>query len=151
MTTNELFKVLAESCFSFTKPCNTEEQKYLETQKKSMTKLIICGLAKEYSLNKYTLTIEGKEANAIGVEKWAKTLSNNERRNLVYDSFGFKIDWYNHLIPNNTSIKQLKSSLSNLFLKAFGVIMCLFIIPLLLLIVCEKYKDEILKVWNILF
>lgn len=52
MTTQDLFNRLSEANFSFTKACFENEKAFLEEQKKSMNKLIICGLADKISKKK---------------------------------------------------------------------------------------------------
>ena len=88
MTALELFNRLKEANFTFTKPCFESEKLFSEKQKQSMNKLIACGLAQEISKNNYSLTSEGRGASFIGVEKWSKSLSDVNRREMIYDCFG---------------------------------------------------------------
>ena len=151
MTTEDLFKRLTEANFSFTKPCNAEEIIFLNEQKKSMDKLIAIGLAEKISNNKYSLSAEGRKASELGVEKWAKSLTDIERRVLVYDCFAFKYSWYNRPTAKAITLKQITSSISNLSVKAMGILISLFVLPLLVIIVWERYKIEILNIWNSYF
>jgi hypothetical protein len=57
----ELFKRLSEATFSLYQTLVMPKKKIYE-QKKSMDKLIICGLKKKNSANKYSLTKDGKNS-----------------------------------------------------------------------------------------
>jgi hypothetical protein len=151
MTTQDLFNRLTEANFSFTKPCNAEEIIFLNEQKKSLDKLIICGLAEKISENKYSLSADGRKAHLLGVKKWAKSLTDIERRVLVYNFFEFKYSWYNRPTAKAITLKQTTSTISNLSIKAMGILISLFVLPLLVMIVWERYKIEILNIWNSCF
>lgn len=112
MTTQDLFKRISEANFSFTKPCNAEEIIYSEEQKKSMNKLIVCGLAEKISENKYSLSADGRKASLLGVEKWSKSLTDIDRRVLVYDCFEFFNSWYSLPRLKITLERSIKSKIS---------------------------------------
>lgn len=89
MTVIELFDQLKKTDFSFTKASFPEERPWHENQKESMDKLIACGLAEKIGQNKYSLTPEGRKASVIGLEKWAKSLTDINKREFVYNCLGF--------------------------------------------------------------
>lgn len=150
MTTQDLFKRLAEANFSFTKVI-PEEQQFIEEQKKSMEKLIICGLAEEISKNKYSLSAVGRKAKILGVENWAKSLTDIKRRGLVYDFFELKNNWYNLPKPKALMLKQITSTISNLSIKAVGILISVVLGPIVVSIIWEKHKIELLNIWNNFF
>jgi hypothetical protein len=150
MKTQDLFNRLTEANFSFTKVI-PEEKQFLEEQKKSMDKLIVCGLAEKISTNKYSLSADGRKAHLLGVKKWAESLADIERRVLVYNFFEFKYSWYNRPTAKALTLKQTTSTISNLSIKAMGILISLFVLPLLVMIVWERYKIEILNIWNSCF
>ncbi|MBB1194599.1 hypothetical protein DNC80_13090 [Flavobacterium sp. SOK18b] len=125
MTTEDLFKRLTEANFSFTKPCNAEEIIFLNEQKKSMDKLIICGLVEEVSTNKYSLSADGRKAKILGVKKWAESLTDIERRVLVYDFFEFFNNWYS--LPR-LKIRLERSIKSKISKEIWGVISAIIMI-----------------------
>ena len=111
MTTQDLFKRLTEANFSFTKVI-PEEKQFLEEQKKSMDKLIICGLAEEISKNKYSLSADGRKAKILGVKNWAKNLTDIDRKVLVYDCFAFFNNWYSLPRLKITLERSIKSNIN---------------------------------------
>jgi hypothetical protein len=131
MSILDLFNRLTEANFSFTKPCFESEKEFSKEQKRSLNKLIICGLAKEISKNTYSLSTDGRKASVLGIEKWAKSLSDIERCALVYDCFGYFNSWYN--LPRLKIIieRSIKSRISNLawnFIKfIIGAIILMFL------------------------
>ena len=151
MTTQDLFNRISEVNFSFTKPCNADEVIFLNEQKKSMDKLIAIGLVEEISKNKYSLSADGRKAKILGVKKWTESLTDIERRVLVYNFFEFKYSWYNRPTAKAITLKQITSTISNLSVKAMGILISLFVLPLLVMIVWERYKIEILNIWNSYF
>jgi hypothetical protein len=112
MTTQDLFNRLTEANFAFTKPCFENEKAFLEEQKKSMNKLIVCGLAEKISENKYSLSADGRKASVLGAEKWAKSLNDIDRRVLVYDCFEFFNNWYSLPRLKITLERSIKSNIS---------------------------------------
>lgn len=114
MTATELFEHLKQSDFSFTKPSFPEEIPWHEKQKESMDKLIACGLVEKIGQNKYSLTTDGRKASVIGLEKWAKSITDISKREFVYDCLGYFNSWYN--LPRLKIIveKIIKSKISNL-------------------------------------
>ena len=70
MTPEQIFKDLTE--LDFIRPTKHPQ---LDMQKRSLDKLIACGLAAQVGQNKYSLTTEGRKASVIGLEKWAKSLN----------------------------------------------------------------------------
>jgi hypothetical protein len=151
MTTKDLFNRISEANFQFTKPCNAEEIIFFDEQKKSMDKLIVCGLVEKISDKKYSLSADGRKAKILGVKKWAESLTDIERRVLVYNFFEFKYSWYNRPTAKPITLKQITSTVSNLSFKAIGIFISLFALPLLVMIVWERYKIEILNIWNSYF
>ena len=139
MTTEDLFKRLTEANFSFTKPCNAEEIIFLNEQKKSMDKLIICGLVEEVSKNKYSLSADGRKAKILGVKKWAESLTDIERRVLVYNFFEFFNNWYS--LPRLKIIleRSIKSKIS----KEIWVVISGIIIVLVLYCIKKIFKIEL--------
>ena len=150
MKTQDLFNRLTEANFSITKVI-PEQKQFLEEQEKSMDKLIVCGLAEKISTNKYSLSTDGIKAKILGVKKWAESLTDIERRVLVYNFFEFKYSWYNRPTAKAITLKQITSTISNLSVKAIGILISLFVLPLLAMIVWERYKIEILNIWNSYF
>lgn len=138
MTTQDLFNELSEANFTFTKPCFEIEKAFLEEQKKSMDKLIICGLAEKTGA-KYSLTIDGKKAKIIGVEKWAKSLTDIKRRVLVYDCFEFFNNWYS--LPRLNII--IKRSVTSKISKEMWVIIKVFIIAFIFYIIKEVFDIKL--------
>ncbi|WP_372745288.1 hypothetical protein [Lutibacter sp.] len=114
MTVIELFDQLKKTDFSFTKASFPEERPWYEKQKESMDKLIACGLAEKIGQNKYSLTTEGRKASVVGLEKWAKSITDISKRQFVYDCLGYFNSWYN--LPRLKIIveKIIKSKISNL-------------------------------------
>ena len=112
MSTLDLFNRLTKADFSFTKPCFEIEKVILEEQKKSMNKLIVCGLAEKTSENKYSLSTDGRKASVLGLEKWAKSLIDIDRRVLVYDCFEFFNNWYSLPRLKITLERSIKSNIS---------------------------------------
>jgi hypothetical protein len=139
MTTEDLFKRLTEANFQFTKPCNAEEIILLNEQKKSMDKLIICGLAEEVSKNKYSLSADGRKAKILGIEKWAKNLTDIDRRVLVYDFFEFFNNWYSLPRLKIAIERSIKSKIS----KEIWVIISGIIIVLVLYCIKKIFKIEL--------
>jgi hypothetical protein len=139
MTTEDLFKRLTEANFSFTKHCNAEEIIFLNEQKKSMDKLIICGLVEEVSKNKYSLSADGRKAKILGVKKWAESLTDIERRVLVYNFFEFFNNWYS--LPRLKIIieRSIKSKIS----KEIWVVISGIIIVLVLYCIKKIFKIEL--------
>jgi hypothetical protein len=128
MTAIELFNRLKEYDFSFTKPSFPKEKHWHEKQKESMDKLIACGLVEKIGQNKYSLTTEGRKASVIGIEKWAKSLTDISKRKFVYDCFGFFNSWYN--LPRLKMIieRSTKSTISKeMWLIIRGVILALIL------------------------
>lgn len=138
MTTQDLFKRLAEANFSFTKVIS-EEQQFIEEQKKSMDKLIICGLAEEISKNKYSLSADGRKAKILGVEKWAKSLTDIDRRVLVFDYFGFFNNWYNLPRLKIITERSIKSKIS----KEIWLVIKVFIIAFIFYIIKEVFDIKL--------
>ena len=151
MSTKELFNILSEANFTFTKPCNVEEIESKEEQKKSMDKLIACGLVEKISTNKYSLSADGRKAKILGVEKWAKSLTDIEKRNLVYNFFEFKYSWYNRPNPKAIKLKQITSTISKWSLKAIGILFTVILLPIVSLIIWDLYKIELVKIWKFIF
>ena len=151
MTTEDLFKRLTEANFSFTKPCNAEEIIFLNEQKKSMDKLIAIGLAEKISNNKYSLSADGRKAKILGVEKWAKSLTDIDRRVLVYKFFEFKYSWYNRPKPKEAIQSILNSTISKWSFKAFGILFTVIVLPIVSLIIWDLYKIELVKYWKFIF
>jgi hypothetical protein len=151
MTTQDLFKRLTEANFSFTKPCNAEEIIFLNEQKKSMDKLIICGLVEKVSTNKYSLSADGRKAKILGVKKWAENLTDIERRVLIYDFFEFKYSWYNRPKPKEAIQSILNSTISKWSFKAFGILFTVIVLPIVSLIIWDLYRIELVKYWNFIF
>ena len=139
MTVIELFNQLKESDFSFTKPCFPEERPWHEKQKESMDKLIACGLAEKIGQNKYSLTTDGRKASVVGLEKWAKSLTDISKREYVYDCFGFFNSWYN--LPRLKMIleRRTKSTIS----KEMWLIFKAVIIALILYLIKVIFKIEL--------
>jgi hypothetical protein len=151
MTTQDLFNILSEANFTFTKACFESEKVFLEEQKKSMNKLIICGLAEKRSENKYSLSADGKKASVLGVEKWAKSLNDIDRRVLVYDFFEFKYSWYNRPKPKEAIQSILNSTISKWSIKALGIISTVIVLPIVSLIIWDLYRIELVKYWKFIF
>ncbi|WP_159018720.1 hypothetical protein [Algibacter sp. L3A6] len=139
MTSTELFNQLKESDFSFTKPSFPKERPWHEKQKESMDKLIACGLAEKIGQNKYSLTTDGRKASVIGLEKWAKSLTDISKREFVYDCFGFFDSWYN--LPRLKMIleRSTKSTIS----KEMWFIIKAIIVALILYLIKVTFKIEL--------
>jgi hypothetical protein len=112
MTPLELFNELKEYNFTFTKPCFESEKLLSDKLKDSMNKLIACELAEEISKNKYSLTTEGRKASILGIEKWTRSLTDINRRNLVYNCFGLYNNWYSVPRLEMTIERSIKSTIS---------------------------------------
>tara|TARA_R110002020_G_scaffold94849_1_gene227904 strand:- start:110 stop:526 length:417 start_codon:yes stop_codon:yes gene_type:complete len=138
MTAIELFNQLKESDFSFTKASFPEERPWHEKQKESMDKLIACGLAEKIG-HKYSLTTDGRKASVIGLEKWAKSLTDISKREFVYDCFGFFDNWYN--LPRLKMIieRSTKSTIS----KEMWLIIRGIIVALILYLIKVIFKIEL--------
>lgn len=139
MTTQDLFKRLAEANFQFTKPCNAEEIIFLNEQKKSMDKLIICGLVEKISDKKYSLSADGRKAKLLGVEKWAKSLTDIDRRVLVFDYFEFFNNWYN--LPRLKIITE--RSITSKISKEIWLVIKVFIIAFIFYIIKEVFDIKL--------
>ncbi|MDC6390828.1 hypothetical protein PP182_19235 [Maribacter sp. PR1] len=59
-----------------------------------MNTIIACGLAEKVGQNKYSLNVEGRKADVIGIKKYANGLKDKNRRDLIYHSFGLSRSWY---------------------------------------------------------
>ena len=138
MKTQDLFNRLTEANFSFTKVI-PEQKQFLEEQEKSMDKLIVCGLAEKISTNKYSLSADGRKAKILGVKKWAESLTDIERRVLVYDFFEFFNNWYSLPRLKITLERSIKSKIS----KEIWVVISGIIIVLVLYYIKKIFKIEL--------
>jgi len=150
MTTQDLFNRLSEANFSFTKVI-PDEKHFIEEQKKSIDKLIICGLAEKIAENKYSLSADGRKAKILGIENWAKSLTDIDRRVLVYDFFEFKYSWYNRPKPKEAIQSIVNSTISKWSLKAFGILFTVIVLPIVSFIIWDLYKNELIKYWKFIF
>lgn len=150
MTTQDLFNRLSEANLSFTKVI-PDEKHFIEEQKKSMDKLIICGLAEKISENKYSLSADGIKAKILGIENWAKSLTDIDRCVLVYDFFEFKYSWYNRPKPKEAIQSIVNSTISKWSLKAFGILFTVIVLPIVSFIIWDLYKNELIKYWKFIF
>jgi len=134
MTVQELFNQLKEADFSFTKASFPEERPWHDKQKESMDKLIACGLVEKIGQNKYSLTTDGRKASVIGLEKWAKSLTDISKREFVYNCFGFFNNWYNLPRLKMMIERSTKSTISKeiwFMIKAVIIALILYLIKVI--------------------
>ena len=139
MKVQELFNLLKEANFSFTKASFPEEKPWHDEQKESMDKLIACGLAEKIGQNKYSLTTDGRKAGVIGLEKWAKSMTDISKREFVYNCFGFYDSWYNLPRLKMMLERTTKSTIS----KEMWFIIKAVIVALILYLIKVIFKIEL--------